>query len=130
MRTCNEIRYDNLKWLVKEAGGLSGLIEKSNGRLNRPTLYQVLERVKTASGTVKNIGDDLARRIEEALKLERGWMDNPTSNQAPAISKTLSLSEIVELLTLYTQCDGDRQRDIMNAAHGAAEETSLYAADN
>lgn len=130
MKTCDEIRYENLKRLVDEAGGLSRLVEKSNGKLSRPTLYQILERITTAAGTVKNVGDDLARKIEEALKLERGWMDNQENAQAAMPSKALLPNELIELISLYGQCDQDGRKAILAAAQGAAEVTASSAAND
>lgn len=125
MKTCDEIRYENLERLVEEAGGLSRLIEKSNGKLNRPTLYQILERVTTAAGTPKNIGDDLARKIEEALKLERGWMDNQENAQLGQSNAVLMPKEVIELLTLYSQCNPAGRKLILSAAESAAESFNL-----
>lgn len=130
MKTCDEIRYENLRRLVEEAGGLSRLVEKSNGKLNRPTLYQILERITTAAGTVKNVGDDLARKIEEALKLDRGWMDNAQSAQVADPGKLLLPNEVIQLISLYSQCDPDGRRSIMSAAESAAEVAPLSSSND
>lgn len=127
MKTCDEIRYENLKRLVDEAGSLSRLVEKSNGKLSRPTLYQILERVTTAAGTPKNVGDDLARKIEDALRLERGWMDNPENAEPARPSVAMMPNEILELISLYSRCDQDGRKAILSAAKGAAEITSIPA---
>lgn len=37
--------------------------------------------------TVKNIGDEIARRIEEAEKLPRGWMDTPKAAPSDEMSE-------------------------------------------
>lgn len=84
MRTIDQIRYNNLLQLVNDRGGLEGkglrkLVEESEKvgeRLSEPTLKQILAHTKTAAGTVKNVGDELARKIETHLGLKPGWMDN------------------------------------------------------
>jgi SOS-response transcriptional repressor LexA len=40
-------------------------------------LSQILNGAKSENGTQRNVGDALARRIEERLKLPYGWMDRP-----------------------------------------------------
>ena len=51
---------------------------------------------------VREIGEAIARRIEEALKLEMGWMDR---NANPSLSESISLNSLhlareIELLPL------------------------------
>lgn len=101
MKTSAEIRYDNLALLVSDAGGLSGLVAKSSMRLNRATLYQILERKQTAGGAEKGIGDELARKIEHCLRLERGWMDwphSPDASQSDSDRRAALISRLVECL--------------------------------
>lgn len=120
MKTTDEIRYDNLVKLVEDAGGLSSLVEKSNGRLSRPTLDQILKRRTTAAGVIKNVGDDLARKIEEVLRLERGWMDNEHTKATKPIENGVSPAELAELVLVYCQSD-EIGRDGIRAAIEAAK---------
>lgn len=130
MKTIDEIRYKNLKQLVTDAAGPSGdegrgltaLVERAaaNGKkLSRPTLYQILTKRETASGTVKGVGDELARSIEDALKLERGWMDNDhdiRTVEAQPNAPVVSPDKITELITLFLQSSQTGQDFILDSA--------------
>ncbi len=113
MKTCDEVRLENLRRLVEEAQGLSNLIAKTNGKLSRPVLYQILSGVKTAAGTPKNIGDDLARKIEKELKLDRGWMDHEKEFQDFLPQGYIMPAELIRLITLYSQADRPERDHIL-----------------
>jgi len=54
---------------------------------------------------VRNIGDVMARRIEESLALSRGWMDSPkwdASNETPMLNYSL-VEPSVEKFTLHSE---------------------------
>lgn len=129
MKTCDEVRLENLRRLVEDAHGLSNLIAKANGKLSRPVLYQILSGVKTAAGSPKNIGDDLARKIEKELKLERGWMDHEKEFQDFLPQGYIMPAELIRLVTLYSQADRDG-RDSILAVLEAAVSTGKSAGDN
>lgn len=63
-----QIREQNLKKLIDQVGGQAALARCVD---TAPAyLSQIL-----SSKSKKSIGDDLARRLEGALKLDHGWMD-------------------------------------------------------
>lgn len=112
MKTTDEIRYENLQKLVDEAGDLTKLVDKAGGKLSRPTLDQILKKRTTAAGVVKNVGDDLARKIEEALRLERGWMDNEHGAPAQVAEYNISPAKLAELVMVYCQANEIGRRGI------------------
>lgn len=116
MKTIDEIRYDNLQRLVRDAGGLSELVEKSGGKLNRPTLDQILKRRKTAAGVDKGVGDELARKIEATLRLERGWMDYSRDEQLSSNEVPLKPDGLIELITLFWQASDEGRGMILDSA--------------
>lgn len=123
MKTTDEIRYENLQRLVDDAGDLSRLVEKSGGKLNRPTLDQILKRRTTAAGVIKNVGNDLARSIEEALRLERGWMDNDHTPEAAQPEEVISPAELAELVMAFCQTDEMGRKGIRVAIAEAKSRT-------
>jgi len=75
MKTCHEIRKEQLVALVKESGGvprLAELLEKSEGQIRQWTNASKDSR----TGRPRGISDDKAREIEEKLGKEVGWLDN------------------------------------------------------
>jgi hypothetical protein len=126
MKIIDEIRYENLMGLVlKYAGpggdmgkGLTRLVEEaaSNGKtLSRPTLYQILTKRETSAGSVRQVGSELARDIEEALRLNRGYMDN---DHAPAETDDLgvSLDRLQKVIALFWQSTIRGQDAILESA--------------
>lgn len=133
MKTIAEIRYDNLLTLVNTMGGgdltemlkksKSWHLESSENKLSRPTIDQILKRRTTANGVVKNVGDDLARKIEDELRLETGWMDNihderdKPSRAAPGVGP----DEISKIVSVYCFSDAIHRQSIMAAVDVAAD---------
>lgn len=75
MKTCHEIRKDQLRALAQEVGGviqLASLIRKSETQVR-----QWLNASKDSrTGKPRGIADDMARYIEESTNKPIGWMDN------------------------------------------------------
>lgn len=67
--------------LIKQHGGsLANLNEAIGLERTDATLSQIRNRsVHSTSGKPRAMGDDLARKIENKLKLPVGWMDTPPS---------------------------------------------------
>ena len=78
MKTCSEIRHENLLKVIEEAGSLQSVadrLDKSHAQIS-----QLKTRAKhSKTGKPRVIGDDIARLIEEKFELEIGWMDNTHS---------------------------------------------------
>ena len=95
MKTIEEIRRDNLRILESQAGGRAELCQK----LDKDQKYVSQLIGKTPSG---NIGNKVAREVEEVFELESGWMDNVHTSEAayrlaeppsPAYSREISAEE-------------------------------------
>ena len=79
MHTVSETRLTRLAILVKRHGGSLAQLNEAIG-LDRTdaTLSQIRTKAPhSKTGTPRVMGDDLARKIEEKLELELGWMDTP-----------------------------------------------------
>ena len=83
--TIEEIRLTNLRLLIEEceavtvgrkvyrAGSAAALAAKS--KTSASYLSQILIRFKNPSGTVREVGTLLARKLEKGAKKPLGWMD-------------------------------------------------------
>lgn len=75
MKTCEEIRRDNLNRLIKEAGGIPSLAERYG--CTEPMIKSLQKGYKDSkSGTPKEIGRKVARDLEVIMGKEIGWMDH------------------------------------------------------
>ncbi|MCO6504746.1 MAG: helix-turn-helix transcriptional regulator [Snodgrassella sp.] len=74
MKLTSEIRLENLKLLVTEAGGVTELSKKA-GYKQPSYLYQIINRTPVQNGKAKNIGAIMAAKLEIAMNKPKGWMD-------------------------------------------------------
>ena len=74
MRKYEQIRLQNLEILITEAGSAVKLARTAG--TNSSYLSQVRNQLPTRKGTPRAIGDDLAVKLEEAMKKPQGWMDD------------------------------------------------------
>jgi hypothetical protein len=137
MKTIDEIRYENLQSLIQDTGGgdLTKALEKtkswhlaeSTNKLSRQTIDQILKRRKTQKGATKGVGDELARKIEEEFRLERGWMDNPANGttQAAAPPGALDADMVISLLDAFRRLDEHDKGLVLDFARGAAQGEDL-----
>lgn len=89
MKIINEIRRDNLLILIKEAGGTLKLAEAYG--CTEAAIKTMLNAYKDSkSGTPKGIGPSSARKLEECMGKERGWLDH---EQGSAFSNELTDDE-------------------------------------
>lgn len=87
MKTCSEIRRENLLKVIEVAGSLQEVanrLDKSHAQIS-----QIKTQAKhSKTGKPRVMGDDVARLIEDKFGLEVGWMDNDhasPSNSVPTI---------------------------------------------
>lgn len=75
MKTVSEIRLDNLELLIADLGTQERVAEA--GGTSSVYLSQIKNRTPDKkTGKPRQMGDDMARKLEEGCKKERGWMDN------------------------------------------------------
>lgn len=81
MQTVTETRLVRLKMLVKKHNGSLADLNEAIGLVRTDaTLSQIRTKAPhSKTGKPRVMGDDLARKIEERLSLEAGWMDTPPS---------------------------------------------------
>ena len=82
MQTVAETRLQRLALLVKRYGDSLAQLNVALG-LDRTdaTLSQIRTQAPhSKTGKPRSMGDPLARKIEEKLGLERGWMDTPPTH--------------------------------------------------
>lgn len=109
-----EIRRVNMLMLAKEAGGLQSLADKTG------TDAKYLSQVKN-SWNGRGIGDDVARRIERALKKPKGWLDVLQDKKAAPVAQQLSAREeiVLELFRGLTPEQQLEQVQFIRAAYDA-----------
>jgi hypothetical protein len=91
METREEIRVANLRLLIEEckefdnyrAGTAAALAARC--KTSRSYLSQILTRFPNPSGNIREVGTELARKLEKGAKKPVGWMDvrhdNPDSSE-------------------------------------------------
>jgi SOS-response transcriptional repressor LexA len=72
-RKQSPIRLKNLETLIREAGSAASLARAAG--TNSSYLSQVRNQLPTGKGTPRSIGDELAAKLEAAMKKPQGWMD-------------------------------------------------------
>lgn len=80
MKTIEETRREKLQMLVKIHGGTANLCERlgySRAETSKLTRIANGNIRHERGGKPYELGSATARLIEEALELERGWMDTP-----------------------------------------------------
>ena len=77
MATSKELRLENLRHLVAEFKTIEAVAQRAG---TAPVyLSQILNGVKSSTGTARGVGDSLARKLENGCDKEVGWMDRPHS---------------------------------------------------
>jgi hypothetical protein len=81
MQPVTETRLIRLQMLVKKHNGSLADLNEAIGLVRTDaTLSQIRTKAPhSKTGKPRVMGDDLARKIEERLSLEAGWMDTPPS---------------------------------------------------
>ncbi|MGS0922826.1 hypothetical protein ACR30T_05885 [Neisseria gonorrhoeae] len=69
-----EIRLQNMKNLVEEAGSVAELAKRA-GYAQPSYLYQIINQTAIQNGKPKNIGGAMARKLESAMNKAEGWLD-------------------------------------------------------
>lgn len=93
MKTTSMIRLDNLNLLVEEAGGVPELA-KLMGYKQPSYLYQIINQTIVQNGKAKNIGNNMAEKLERVMNKPKGWLDMPHQTQTDNSTQTLNASNI------------------------------------
>lgn len=105
VKTIAEIRRDNLMRLIQSHG--HGSVANLNAIIGLARTDATLTQIKNQSansgtGKPRGMGDPLARRIERALDLPTGYMDNVNTFADPAMEERMQhLHRVAEGLGVY-----------------------------
>lgn len=120
----DDIRRENARALAKKAGGPARFAEKTG--MSDSQVSQIIGKNPT-----KNIGGNLARKIEEALSLPRGWMDTPEGGNrlvdvsGPNTAGFISVDELTRLVTLYEKAAPGTREMLLDALEGAVAQDAF-----
>ena len=109
MSTIGEIRRTNLRRLIDEKyEGVVQRLAKDCG-IQHSQLWRVLKEEQVV-GQPRYVGERLARRIEEAVGLHNGWMDQDQERQSSdrivALAERISNLREADRLTVERMIDG------------------------
>lgn len=111
MKTVSETRRDNLLLLLAVHGSLANLNEKLGLPRTDATLSQIKNRSITSRGKPKAMGVTMARRIERALELPVGWMDN---SQLPMSYRQQRIAHVARAMGGMTDYEVDQTVKIVD----------------
>lgn len=128
MKTIAEIRLENLKSLVRENGSQDKVAELAGS--SAVYLSQLLNSAKdTKTGKPRQIGDDMARKLESGCAKEVGWLDNvhgayianPTNTTEVVAAEPVPVYQIransdpktERLLQLWSELDARGKSDLL-----------------
>ena len=106
MKTTNtneEIRRTNLRLLILEYG--TGVALAAQCGTSASYLSQILIRFKTESGRSREVGTELARKLEKGCKKPEGWMDVVHTDCEVPVDEN-------EIVNLYSAID-DKMRSLL-----------------
>lgn len=101
MQTSSEIRRTRLEMLIKKHVSVAELNTALNWPRTDPKLAQI-RNANTRAGRAKpyQMGDAMAREIEDILGLEHGWMDTPPTyaelDPDPMISELIKVALLLK----------------------------------
>jgi hypothetical protein len=102
VQTVDETRRQRLELLIKKFGTIAALNAELDMDRTDATFSQIRNQaVHSKSGKPRVMGDDLARKIEEKLGLERGWMDTPPGSELYTGERIEQLHGVAEQLQPY-----------------------------
>lgn len=103
MKTIAEIRRIRLEQLIERYGSTADL-NVALGKARTDSKLSQLRNASARKGRAKpsQMGDKIARDIEEALNLESGWMDNLPTYEDPSLDEKMrTLHKVAESLSPY-----------------------------
>jgi SOS-response transcriptional repressor LexA len=104
MKTIDEIRRENARALAEQAGGNAAFSEIIDRETTQTSRF-------IGKNHSKNIGDALARHIEECFNKERGWLDQSWTNKVTESNRSAYRAKPENSVTLYSikQLDKNEQ---------------------
>lgn len=102
MKPVEQIRRENLEFLIREAGTASRLAVLAS--VPQPYISQVRRAVPHSNGSPRVMGHDVARRLEAAMNKPRGWMD-AEHHQSSESDMTVREGQLIALFRLLADSE-------------------------
>jgi hypothetical protein len=118
--TVYDIRLANLQILVDAFGSARALADHTGA--DDAHIRQILRGGELPSGKKKNVGNDLARKLEDGCCLNPGDMDRPMNPTPPPKDSTRLAADEQMVLVLYRRASPELRRLIRMAAELARKE--------
>lgn len=119
MKTIEEIRLKNLDLLIEEIGSAASLAKKADTDPNY--ISQIKTRVPSRTGKPRDIGSDLARKLEEACNKPRGWMDHAHDNILNEILYDENIMHVAKEMLAMEESAKYRARSVFDALNQTAK---------
>lgn len=100
MKTCRQIRYENARALA--IGGPAEFARKLSDVSEKPVSNQQVNSIIGPNAS-RGIGDDVARRIEQAFEKEEGWLDHEWGGKTAIKGDITPLSDEAKSLILCVE---------------------------
>jgi hypothetical protein len=126
VQTIAETRRQRLQMLLKQHGSIAALNDLIGLARTDATLSQVRNRSPHhKTGKPRAMGDDLARKIEEALDLPEGWMDTP-----PTHTELHGAPSTADLITQVVLCmEPEQQYAALRVVHALSQPAAGQASE-
>lgn len=121
MKTAQQIRMDNFRLLLDEAGSQAELHRRT--KVPQPYINQLAKGTKLASGKERSLGDDTARKLEKGMDKQIGWMDKDHS-----LSMLFSELNGLEgqLVTLFRGMSDEGRDELLSVANRLSRQKAKH----
>jgi hypothetical protein len=118
MKTCSQIRYENARRLIEEEGGPAAFAKKITDPDDEKSMTPQQVNSWGGPNPRRNIGDEIARRIEIAFEKEEGWLDHEWDVESSINGHMSALSDEAKSLIFCVER--------LDAAGDVARKTFIY----
>ena len=130
MKTVQRTRKDNLKYIIDTR--FSGVVNRTARAIG--VQQSQIARVYAKGEYRRNVGDNLARRIETALNLPEGWLDtehagsDKLSNKMDFLDRAQrsAVEAIIDQLIAASERGGSVEFDHTERTHGSNRQNLLF----
>ncbi|OQS41149.1 hypothetical protein B0T39_09320 [Chromobacterium haemolyticum] len=98
-----DIRLDNLRTLVTEMSTIAAVAQVAD--TSPSYLSQILNRVPSRTGKPRDVGPDLARKLEQGCGKPMGWMDHPHPIGSGGQVQRIEASSLEELASILGELE-------------------------
>jgi hypothetical protein len=127
MKTVAETRRERLEILIEKHGSVAVLNEALGWARTDPKLAQIRNaNVRAGRAKPYQMGDAMARDIEDKLRLERGWMDTPIYNM-PSATVFQASDKVFEWYWPFKDIEPRQYREVLEQTDRDAIEATANA---